>query len=71
MPELDCAGKEHCTVCGSCEYNAAHFALGRLFCVHCWREIERSRRKSNPAQPSLSGIEPAPIHHCENLKPKT
>jgi hypothetical protein len=59
MSERCCGQREVCNVCGSSEWVEAHFTGGVVVCLACWREIERSKRKSPPRQPALHHGEPA------------
>jgi hypothetical protein len=58
MAEHGC-GREACLCCGSDAWTEARFRRGQgIICEPCWQEIERSRRKGNPAQQSLPGTDP-------------
>ena len=66
MSERCCGQREACRVCGSSEWREAHFNNG-IVCLPCWREIERSKRKTPPAQQSLDLVpqrkpRPAQVH---------
>jgi transcription initiation factor TFIIIB Brf1 subunit/transcription initiation factor TFIIB len=48
MCEQGCGQREACRVCGSSEWLEGHFVNGAIVCLACWREIERSQRRSPP-----------------------